>query len=102
LVVEAIDRDTADLDTPVRCGHSHQGAFVGAGGRPPRGHRRILGILVLDLEMQIRDRGTKGFDELARPVKTAAACLRDSIVSWYSGENSSSITDRSPRFQPRS
>jgi len=58
--------------------------------------------LVLDLDMQIRDRGAEGFDEPAGSVETASARLCGSIMILVPGENSSSITDRSPRFQPRS
>jgi hypothetical protein len=85
LLVEAIDRDPADLDTSVRSGHSHQGAFVRAGGRPPRGHRRALGILVLNLDVQIWGRRAKGLDELARRVETACARLRGSVVILVGG-----------------
>src|SRR4029453_9946589 len=80
LLVEPIDRDPADLDTLVRCRYSHQGAFVGAGGGPPSGHRRALGILALDLDMQIWDHGPERFDELARRVETTLARLRGGIV----------------------
>jgi hypothetical protein len=36
--------------------------------------------LVLDLDMQIWDRGAEDFDELSRPVETARARLRGSVV----------------------
>jgi hypothetical protein len=66
-LVEAIDRDPADLDTPVACGHSDQRAFVGAAGGPPRDYRRALRVLVFDRDVQIRDRCAERLDEPARP-----------------------------------
>jgi hypothetical protein len=80
LLVETIDRDPTDLGPSVRCGHSHQGAFVGAGSSPSRSHRQALGILVFNLDMQIGDRGSEGFDELVRPVEPARSRLGGSIV----------------------
>jgi hypothetical protein len=58
--------------------------------------------LVLDLDMQIWDRGAEGFDELARPVETARARLRGSIVILVLGREQFIDYRQSPRFQPRS